>query len=177
MSNGPAARASPSPRLLTQEEAISQRNPVPSRLGSRVSTRAATAGDVTWGTICVVTGAPTLDGFPRRYNVRIATRDGVELAADVTPPLRLPAPAVLVHTPYGRFSPRVDELSASYAAAGYAFVVSDVRGRGDSGGDEFVPYRYDGKDGADVIAWIAAQDWCSGEVVTWGGSYVGRAQW
>ena len=121
--------------------------------------------------------APGVDGFARRFNVRVPMRDGVEMSADITFPTAPPAPAVLVHTPYGKANPRVDEMAASYARAGYAFVVADVRGRGDSGGDEFVPYRYDGKDGFDLIAWIAAQDWCSGDVVTWGGSYLGRAQW
>ena len=65
----------------------------------------------------------------------------------------------------------------SYANAGYVLVITDVRGRGDSGGGPFVPYRYDGPDGADIIGWIADQDWCTGDVATWGGSYAGRAQW
>jgi putative CocE/NonD family hydrolase len=29
----------------------------------------------------------------------------------------------------------------------------------------------------DVIAWVAAQDWCDGAVATYGGSYTGRIQW
>ncbi len=37
-SSGPAARAMPSPRLEVHEEASSQRNPVPSRAGTTVST-------------------------------------------------------------------------------------------------------------------------------------------
>jgi putative CocE/NonD family hydrolase len=32
-------------------------------------------------------------------------------------------------------------------------------------------------DGADVIEWVAGQEWCSGEVATYGGSYPGRIQW
>jgi len=55
-------------------------------------------------------------------------------------------------------------------------VFADVRGRGDSDGI-FQPYRHDGPDGAEVIAWTAAQEWCSGDVATWGASYGGRIQW
>ena len=51
-----------------------------------------------------------------------------------------------------------------------------MRGRGDSEG-VFQPYRNDGPDGAEVIAWAAAQDWCTGDVATLGGSYGGRIQW
>ena len=39
------------------------------------------------------------------------------------------------------------------------------RGRGDSDG-EFVPYRNDGRDGYDAIEWLAAQPWCTGDVVS-----------
>ena len=65
---------------------------------------------------------------------------------------------------------------AVFARAGYAFVNVDVRGRGDSDG-HFDPYRNDGPDGADVIAWAAAQDWCTGDVASYGASYGGRIQW
>jgi putative CocE/NonD family hydrolase len=41
----------------------------------------------------------------------------------------------------------------------------------------FDPYRADGLDGVDVIAWAAAQGWCDGSVATYGGSYSGRIQW
>jgi putative CocE/NonD family hydrolase len=35
----------------------------------------------------------------------------------------------------------------------------------------------DGKDGYDVIEWVAAQPWFTGKVGTYGGSYLGRVQW
>lgn len=112
----------------------------------------------------------------RQFNVRIPMRDGVTLAADVVRPAKLPAPAVVMRTPYGRSSERQSARAGVYAKAGYAFIYVDVRGRGDSDG-AFEPYRNDGPDGADVIGWIAAQDWCDGKVATFGGSYPSRIQW
>jgi uncharacterized protein len=115
-------------------------------------------------------------GVARRFNVRIPLRDGVTLSADLALPEALPAPAVVVRTPYGKTGERNSQRAAMFAKAGYTCVLVDVRGRGDSGG-EFQPYRNDGPGGAEVIAWAAAQDWCTGNVATYGASYGGRIQW
>jgi putative CocE/NonD family hydrolase len=112
----------------------------------------------------------------RRFNVRIPLRDGVTLAADLTLPAQLPAPAVVCRTPYGRSNERQVRFGDRFARAGYVAVWVDVRGRGDSDG-RFEPYRNDGLDGYDVIQWVAAQPWCDGGVASWGGSYGGRIQW
>jgi uncharacterized protein len=112
----------------------------------------------------------------RRFNVRIPLPDGITLSADLTLPASLPAPAVVTRTPYGKTGEAQSKRSATFAAAGYAFVIVDVRGRGDSDG-HFEPYRNDGRDGADVIAWAADQDWCDGRIATHGASYGGRIQW
>lgn len=112
----------------------------------------------------------------RRFNVRIPLRDGLTLAADLVLPPERPAPAVAMRTPYGRGGELATERADGFAKAGYAAVWVDVRGRGDSEG-AFEPYRNDGLDGVDVIAWVAAQDWCDGSVATYGGSYPGRIQW
>jgi uncharacterized protein len=118
----------------------------------------------------------TETGITRRYNVRVPLRDGITLAADLVLPEGRPAPAVVLRTPYGRSGERQSERAGKFARGGYAYVLVDVRGRGDSDGS-FVPYRNDGPDGADVIDWVAAQDWCNGQVATHGGSYPGRIQW
>ena len=118
----------------------------------------------------------TETGITRRYNVRVPLRDGITLAADLVLPEGRPAPAVVLRTPYGRSGERQSERAGKFARGGYAYVLVDVRGRGDSDGS-FVPYRNDGPDGADVIDWVAAQDWCDGAVATHGGSYPGRIQW
>ena len=112
----------------------------------------------------------------RRFNVRIPLSDGVTLSADLALPEVLPAPAVVVRTPYGKAGERPSQRGATFAKAGYVSVIVDVRGRGDSDGI-FLPYRNDGPDGAEVIAWVAAQDWCTGAVATHGASYGGRIQW
>ncbi|HJS96270.1 MAG TPA: CocE/NonD family hydrolase [Solirubrobacteraceae bacterium] len=112
----------------------------------------------------------------RRFNVRIPLRDGVSLAADLVLPDVLPAPVVVTRTPYGRSGETQTKRADVFARAGYCACWVDVRGRGDSEG-AFDPYRNDGLDGVDVIAWAAGQDWCDGSVATWGGSYAGRIQW
>jgi uncharacterized protein len=111
-----------------------------------------------------------------RFNQRIPMRDGITLAADLTLPAELPAPAVVLRTPYGKTGELQSKRADTFGAAGYVAVLVDVRGRGDSDGD-FAPYRSDGPDGYDVIEWVAAQDWCDGAVATWGGSYGGHIQW
>jgi hypothetical protein len=112
----------------------------------------------------------------RRFNVRVPSRDGVTLAADLVLPDELPAPVVVVRTPYGRGGEVQTKRADAFATAGYCACWVDVRGRGDSEG-VFDPYRNDGRDGVDVIAWAAAQDWCDGSAATFGGSYSGRIQW
>jgi putative CocE/NonD family hydrolase len=52
----------------------------------------------------------------------------------------------------------------------------DVRGRGNSGG-EFEPFVNEGKDGYEVVEWLAKQPYCNGKVTMWGGSYAGFDQW
>jgi predicted acyl esterase len=112
----------------------------------------------------------------RRFNVRIPMRDGITLSAGLVLPASLPAPAVVLRTPYGKGGELGAKRAEGFAKGGYAAVFVDVRGRGDSDGT-FKPYRNDGPDGADVIAWAAAQDWCSGDVAAYGGSYCARIQW
>ncbi len=107
----------------------------------------------------------------------IPMRDGVRLSADLYLPLAEgPHPAIVLRTPYVKAGPRYTERAMRWARDGYAFVLVDVRGRGDSEGD-FLPYRRDADDGYDVIEWIAAQPWCTGAVATTGASYSGRIQW
>jgi hypothetical protein len=110
----------------------------------------------------------------------VPMRDGVELAADVyLPDGRGPFPALLHRVPYSREAGRIVDFSLDSRRAlkaGYAVVVQDVRGRFASGG-AFAPFVDDGQDGADSIAWTAAQDWCDGRVGMAGGSYGGAVQW
>jgi hypothetical protein len=112
-----------------------------------------------------------------RFNVRVPLRDGVTLSADVyLPEGDGPHPAIVTRTPYNKNTAEALAKGRAMAARGYAFVWMDVRGRGDSDGS-FVPFRNEAPDGYDAIEWAAAQDWCDGDVATWGWSYSAYCQW
>jgi putative CocE/NonD family hydrolase len=113
----------------------------------------------------------------QRFNVMIATRDGAGLATDLyLPPGDGPFPSVVGRTPYNKNQAAFAGLAAGVNAKGYALIVQDVRGRGDSEGT-FEPYVNDGRDGYDLIEWVAAQEWCDGNVIYRGASYGARAGW
>ncbi len=116
-----------------------------------------------------------------QYHVLIAMRDGVRLSADIYRPTDGESHPVLFElTPYGNSSssPFVGSVESAwpFVKRGYAVVVVDVRGQYDSEGT-FDPWRRDGEDGSDVIAWIARQPWSNGKVATIGASYTGWNQW
>ena len=111
--------------------------------------------------------------------VAVPMRDGVVLRAEVWRPDDGAAhPAVLVRTPYFKEDAAPLPVTDSRRAAerGFAVVLQDVRGRGTSGGS-FEPFVNEEADGADSVAWTAAQPWCDGRVVMAGMSYVGATQW
>ena len=113
-------------------------------------------------------------------DMAIPMPDGVRLSARVWMPADAatrPVPAVLEYIPYRKRDgtlPR-DELMHPYVAArGYACVRVDMRGNGDSAGlmeDEYTQQEMD--DAQAVIAWLAAQPWCSGAVGMMGKSWGG----
>jgi putative CocE/NonD family hydrolase len=108
----------------------------------------------------------------------VALRDGVALATDVHRPSDTPLPALLLRTPYDRanLQERVREVDPLLAmAAGFAVVIQDLRGRGDSGG-AFHANWPDAEDGADTVAWIRRQRWSDGRVAMVGSSYDGCVQ-
>jgi hypothetical protein len=80
----------------------------------------------------------------RKFNVRIPLREGITLSADLVLPEKLPAPVVVVRTPYGKAGERQSQRGTVMAKGGYACMHVDVRGRGDSDGS-FQPYRNDGR--------------------------------
>jgi len=111
-------------------------------------------------------------------NVMIPMRDGVRLAADVYQPADAgPLPAVLVRTAYGKSQPELGFDYVRIAAAGFAVVVQDKRGRYGSEG-EYRVLRDDGtgahRDGYDTVEWVADQPWCTGGVGAFGVSYLGQ---
>lgn len=110
------------------------------------------------------------------FGVKIPLRDGVKLHASIYKPQKLakPRPAIVTITPYQADS--YHEQAVFFADHNYVFVAVDSRGRGNSGG-KFVPFVHEGKDGYDVVEWVAQQKWCNGNVGMWGGSYGGFNQW
>ena len=79
--------------------------------------------------------------------------------------------------PYGRdiASTVVYAHPVWFARHGYNVVIQDVRGRGDSEGD-FYPFRNEGADGADTIAWLRTRPESNGRVGMYGFSYQGMTQ-
>ena len=111
---------------------------------------------------------------------RIPVRDGTQLAVTLyLPPQPAGAvPALFEHLPYRKddaMLARDHELYAYMAARGYAGARVDIRGTGRSGGDlpEGEYTETEQRDAEDVIAWLAAQPWCTGAVGMWGISWGG----
>lgn len=111
-----------------------------------------------------------------KETVMIPMRDGIRLAADIWLPRGKegPFPCVLVRTPYGRQDTAPGYLR--FVQRGYALVIQDVRGRNDSEG-EWIPQNCETEDGSDTLDYLAACDWCSGNIGMIGGSYLGYVQW
>jgi uncharacterized protein len=109
--------------------------------------------------------------------------DGTRLAARIWLPEdpedaeAAPVPAILDFLPYRQGDLMAARDAAIYpylAARGYACARVDLRGTGNSEGiilDEYTQQEL--RDGCDVIAWLAAQAWCDGNVgmtgISWGG--------
>ena len=107
----------------------------------------------------------------------VTMRDGVKLSSDIYRPEEEGRfPGIVIRTPYGKSTAVHHETGMFFAQHGYIVMVMDVRGRGDSDGD-FKEYRNEGLDGYDSIEWLAAQNYCTGNIGTLGGSYLGRIQW
>ena len=110
----------------------------------------------------------------------IVLSDGCRLSARVWMPkdaAKSPVPAVLEYIPYRKRDgtlPR-DEMMHPYVAGhGYACIRVDMRGNGDSEGlmaDEYTAQEL--SDAVEVVAWLARQPWCSGQVGMMGKSWGG----
>ena len=122
--------------------------------------------------------------FPRAVrhieNLWIPLADGTRLAARLWLPEdadRDPVPAIVEYIPYRKrdyMRGRDQAMHPWFAGHGYAAVRVDMRGSGESDGvmlDEYTRQEHD--DAVEVIAWLAAQPWCTGKVgmmgISWGG--------
>jgi putative CocE/NonD family hydrolase len=112
-----------------------------------------------------------------RCNVMVPMRDGVRLSTDIYMPDEAgPFPVILIRTPYNNNREPDVQDAVYFATRGYAVLIQDVRGRGDSEG-EWTPFLHEAQDGYDAQAWAGKQLWSTGKVGTSGGSYVGLTQW
>ncbi|TMJ94192.1 MAG: CocE/NonD family hydrolase, partial [Actinobacteria bacterium] len=122
--------------------------------------------------------------FPRAVRVIqhawIPLSDGCRLAARIWLPEDAeedPVPALLEYIPYRKndaTATRDARMHPYFAGHGYGAARVDLRGSGDSDGillDEYLEQEQD--DALEVIAWLAAQPWCTGRVgiigKSWGG--------
>ena len=105
--------------------------------------------------------------------------DGTRLAADLYQATGAgPGPVLVSYYPY-----RKDDIIGSLfertrirlCERGYASVFVDMAGTGASEGQygESFDLAREGRDGAEIIEWVAGQDWCDGNVGAWGVSYGG----
>ncbi|HUY97556.1 MAG TPA: CocE/NonD family hydrolase [Verrucomicrobiae bacterium] len=121
----------------------------------------------------------TLAQADRRHEVEVPMRDGLMLAADIylpDPDPGHPVPAIVFGTPYDKRGPGAVDEGRFFQARDYAYIAYDTRGRGKSEG-EWRAHVNDGRDGHDVVEWVAGQPWCDGRVGTTGLSYGGWNQW
>ncbi len=112
--------------------------------------------------------------------VWIPMSDGVKIAARIWLPEdaeQNPVPAIMEYIPYRRrdnLRLQNEAMHGYLASYGYACVRPDIRGYGDSEGlpqDEYAKQEQD--DGVEIIAWLAKQSWCTGNVGMFGYSWGG----
>ena len=125
-----------------------------------------------------------VETFPRKVRcldpVFITMSDGTRLAATIWLPEDAETnkvPAILELIPYRRRDGTVFrdlKMHPYLAGHGFACCRVDISGSGDSEGlltDEYTEQEHD--DACEIIAWLAAQPWCTGAVgmtgISWGG--------
>lgn len=102
-------------------------------------------------------------------------RDGIKLATDLYFPNEGngPFPLILMRTPYNKDI--LEPYGEYFAQKGYLFAAQDVRGRFKSQGN-WEAFINEGEDGYDAIEWLAKQEYSTGKIGMYGGSYSGAVQ-
>jgi putative CocE/NonD family hydrolase len=110
--------------------------------------------------------------------VKCPLADGAALVSDhYYPAGEGPWPTLLMRQPYGRdiASTVVYAHPVWFARHGYHVAIQDVRGRGGSEG-VFYPFRNEGRDGAETVAWLRRHPASNGRIGMYGFSYQGATQ-
>jgi predicted acyl esterase len=135
-------------------------------------------------------------GIQTEKDVFVTMRDGIKLAVNVyRPDAKGKFPALFAMGGYGKelqeelIAPQPQSISPIWdgnieagdtpniVSRGYIHVIGDARGTGVSEGEYPGMWsQQEGKDGADIVEWIARQPWCDGNVGMIGYSYYGGMQ-
>lgn len=112
-----------------------------------------------------------------KKEVDIPMRDGITVHAIIaSPDLTKKWPVVIMRYPYITWDWTKCIFQDIFTEHGYTLVSVQVRGSCQSEGEFRNPLQED-KDGNDVLDWVGKQDWCDGNIVTYGPSYLGASQW
>ena len=117
-------------------------------------------------------------GVRMERGIECLLADGTALVSDhYYPAGDGPWPTLLMRQPYGRdiASTVVYAHPVEFARHGYHVAIQDVRGRSGSNG-VFYPFRHEGRDGAETIAWLRNHPACNGRIGMYGFSYQGATQ-
>jgi predicted acyl esterase len=143
-------------------------------------------------------GVTVEDGILIERDVAVPMRDGTIIYTDIyRPDGATNLPAIVAWSPYGKRAgyaggmgipisglPPVSPMTkfegpdpSYWCKHGYAVINPDSRGAGNSQGDIVQFCSAEGRDGHDLIEWVAARDWCNGKVGMSGNSWLAIAQW
>ena len=141
------------------------------------------------------------NGIICEQDVAVPMRDGIITYCDIyRPASQTSIPAIIAWSPYGKRA-CADSVQTEWQTLGvphgshsnyakfegpdpefwchqgYAIANYDPRGVGNSQGDIRVFSSQDGRDGYDLVEWLAKQTWCNGRVGMAGNSALAMAQW
>jgi len=130
--------------------------------------------------------------IPMRDGTRLAARVQLPVGADGKPDLTKKYPVVLLRTAYLHSGPSTAWYGLSEYSTAYGYALVEVAARGSERSEgQLQPLANEGwgidgrpdhngwgvhKDGADTMAWVVKQPWCSGQIVTSGISWQGASQ-
>lgn len=121
--------------------------------------------------------APVYEKTVRR-EISIVLSDGVKLASVAyLPEGEGPFPVILHRFPYGPSEfPEHDLAGELFVKQGYVYFTNRCRGTGLSEG-HINAFEQETADGLEVLDFVSKQEWCDGNIGTYGASYMGHVQW
>ncbi len=142
-----------------------------------------------------------VEGIRVDQDVPVKLRDGITIYVDVYRPAgpegEKDLPTILSWSWYGKRANELEHASvpgvpegavsnmtkfegpdpAYWCKQGYCIINTDGRGAGNSEGNLSLWGLEDGRDGYDVIEWVAEQPWSNGRVTMFGNSSLAMSQW